>query len=158
MNQYVFNYDTITRSVNDTIKLGELLGTHLDKGDVLLLSGDLGAGKTVFTKGVVAGLGSKDIARSPTFVIVAEYAARIPIYHMDLYRLSESSMFDNMFLEEYIYGDGLCIVEWPNQISGMFPEYSLRIQIDLIDDLSRKINIQGSNIRHNDFFMKLREN
>ncbi|MFL2755956.1 MAG: tRNA (adenosine(37)-N6)-threonylcarbamoyltransferase complex ATPase subunit type 1 TsaE [Dehalococcoidia bacterium] len=158
MNQYVFNYDTTTRSVNDTIKLGELLGTYLDKGDVLLLSGDLGAGKTVFTKGVVAGLGSKDIARSPTFVIVAEYAARIPIYHMDLYRLSESSMFDNMFLEEYIYGDGLCIVEWPNQISGMFPEYSLRIQIDLIDDLSRKINIQGSNIRHNDFFMKLKEN
>ena len=158
MNQYVFNYDTTTRSVNDTIKLGELLGTYLDKGDVLLLSGDLGAGKTVFTKGVVAGLGSKDIARSPTFVIVAEYAARIPIYHMDLYRLSESSMFDNMFLEEYIYGDGLCIVEWPNQISGMFPEYSLRIQIDLIDDLSRKINIQGSNIRHNDFFMKLQGN
>ena len=158
MNQCVFNYDTTTRSVNDTIKLGELLGTYLDKGDVLLLSGDLGAGKTVFTKGVVAGLGSKDIARSPTFVIVAEYAARIPIYHMDLYRLSESSMFDNMFLEEYIYGDGLCIVEWPNQISGMFPEYSLRIQIDLIDDLSRKINIQGSNIRHNDFFMKLKEN
>ena len=158
MNQYVFNYDTTTRSVNDTIKLGELLGTYLDKGDVLLLSGDLGAGKTVFTKGVVAGLGSKDIARSPTFVIVGEYAARIPIYHMDLYRLSESSMFDNMFLEEYIYGDGLCIVEWPNQISGMFPEYSLRIQIDLIDDLSRKINIQGSNIRHNDFFMKLKEN
>ena len=102
MTQDIFNYDITTYDVNDTIKLGELLGKYVDKGDVLLLSGDLGAGKTVFTKGVVTGLGSGDIARSPTFVIVAEYSARIPIYHMDLYRLSESTMFDNMFLEEYI--------------------------------------------------------
>ena len=96
----IFNYEATTVCVNDTMRLGELLGRHLYKGDVLLLAGDLGSGKTIFTKGVAKGLGSDDLVRSPTFVIVAEYSANIPIYHMDLYRLSESSMFDNLFLEE----------------------------------------------------------
>ena len=122
----------------------------------MLISGDLGAGKTVLTKGVVKGLGSDDVARSPTFVIVAEYAARIPIYHMDLYRLSESTIFDNMFLEEYIYGDGLCIVEWPNQMSDMFPQYSIKIQINYVDEEIRHIKIQGSDIRHKYLFEKLK--
>lgn len=156
MDHKVFNYETTTYSVNDTIKLGELLGAFVDTGDVLLISGDLGAGKTVLTKGVVKGLGSDDVARSPTFVIVAEYAARIPIYHMDLYRLSESTIFDNMFLEEYIYGDGLCIVEWPNQMSDMFPQYSIKIQINYVDEEIRHIKIQGSDIRHKYLFEKLK--
>ena len=157
MTQDIFNYDITTYDVNDTIKLGELLGKYVDKGDVLLLSGDLGAGKTVFTKGVVTGLGSGDIARSPTFVIVAEYSARIPIYHMDLYRLSESTMFDNMFLEEYIYGNGLCIVEWPNQMSDIFPDYSIKIHIDHIDDVTRKINIQGLDSPHTNLTENLKK-
>ena len=156
MDHKVFNYETTTYSVNDTIKLGELLGAFVDTGDVLLISGDLGAGKTVLTKGVVKGLGSDDVARSPTFVIVAEYAARIPIYHMDLYRLSESTIFDNMFLEEYIYGDGVCIVEWPNQMSDMFPQYSIKIQINYVDEEIRHIKIQGSDIRHKYLFEKLK--
>ena len=156
MDQKVFNYETTAYSVNDTIKLGELLGNYVGSGDVLLISGDLGAGKTVLTKGVVKGLGSDDLARSPTFVIVAEYAANIPIYHMDLYRLSESSMFDNMFLEEYIYGDGVCIVEWPNQIPDMFPQYSIKIQINYVDEEIRHIKVQGSDIRHKYLFEKLK--
>ena len=156
MDQKVFNYETTAYSVNDTIKLGELLGNYVGSGDVLLISGDLGAGKTVLTKGVVKGLGSDDLARSPTFVIIAEYAASIPIYHMDLYRLSESSMFDNMFLEEYIYGDGVCIVEWPNQISDMFPQYSIKIQINYVDEGIRHIKVQGSDIRHKHLFEKLK--
>jgi tRNA threonylcarbamoyladenosine biosynthesis protein TsaE len=156
MDHKIFNYETTAYSVNDTIKFGELLGAYVDSGDVLLISGDLGAGKTVLTKGVVRGLGSDDVARSPTFVIVAEYAARIPIYHMDLYRLSESSMFDNMFLEEYIYGDGLCIVEWPNQIPDMFPQYSIKIQINYVDEEIRHIKVQGSDIRHKYLFEKLK--
>ena len=75
---------------------------------------------------------------------------------MDLYRLSESSMFDNLFLEEYIYGDGVCIVEWPNQIANMFPDYSLQIQINHIDDLTRYIVIIGSSMRHKDLFEELK--
>jgi tRNA threonylcarbamoyladenosine biosynthesis protein TsaE len=152
----IFNYEATTVCVNDTMRLGELLGRHLYKGDVLLLAGDLGSGKTIFTKGIAKGLGSDDLVRSPTFVIVAEYSANIPIYHMDLYRLSESSMFDNLFLEEYIYGDGVCIVEWPNQIANMFPDYSLQIQINHIDDLTRHIVILGSSMRHKDLFKELK--
>ena len=98
-------YHTITllsQSPEDTIEIGRILGTSLHEGDVVLLDGELGCGKTCITQGLILGMGSDDFARSPTFVIVAEYKGKFPIYHMDLYRLDNLSIHDDHSLDELI--------------------------------------------------------
>ena len=137
MNQSENTFSLISESPIDTIRIGEILGQLLDKGDVVLLSGDLGAGKTCLTQGIVKGLDSKDIARSPTFVIVAEYAGRLPIYHMDLYRLDQMQGVDDLYLDEYLYGDGVCLIEWPPKDDSILPVRSLLIEIDKVDEETR---------------------
>ena len=137
MNQSENTFSLISESPIDTIRIGEILGPLLDKGDVVLLSGDLGAGKTCLTQGIVKGLDSKDIARSPTFVIVAEYAGRFPIYHMDLYRLDQMQGVDDLYLDEYLYGDGVCLIEWPPKDDSILPVRSLLIEIDKVDEETR---------------------
>ncbi|MFL2784223.1 MAG: tRNA (adenosine(37)-N6)-threonylcarbamoyltransferase complex ATPase subunit type 1 TsaE [Dehalococcoidia bacterium] len=137
MNQSENTFSLISESPIDTIRIGEILGQLLDKGDVVLLSGDLGAGKTCLTQGIVKGLDSKDIARSPTFVIVAEYAGRFPIYHMDLYRLDQMQGVDDLYLDEYLYGDGVCLIEWPPKDDSILPVRSLLIEIDKVDEETR---------------------
>ena len=134
MNQSENTFSLISESPIDTIRIGEILGQLLDMGDVVLLSGDLGAGKTWLTQGIVKGLDSKDIARSPTFVIVAEYAGRLPIYHMDLYRLDRMQGVDDLYLDEYLYGDGICVIEWPPWDASILPVRSLLVEIDKIDE------------------------
>lgn len=137
MNQSENTFSLISESPIDTIRIGEILGQLLDKGDVVLLSGDLGAGKTCLTQGIVKGLDSKDIARSPTFVIVAEYAGRFPIYHMDLYRLDQMQGVDDLYLDEYLYGDGVCLIEWPPKDDSILPVRSLLVEIDKVDEETR---------------------
>ena len=139
MNQSENTFSLISESPIDTIRIGEILGQLLDKGDVVLLSGDLGAGKTCLTQGIVKGLDSKDIARSPTFVIVAEYAGRFPIYHMDLYRLDQMQGVDELYLDEYLYGDGVCLIEWPPKDDSILPVRSLLIEIDKVDEETRGV-------------------
>ena len=137
MNQSENTFSLISESPIDTIRIGEILGQLLDMGDVVLLSGDLGAGKTCLTQGIVKGLDSKDIARSPTFVIVAEYAGRFPIYHMDLYRLDQMQGVDDLYLDEYLYGDGVCLIEWPPKDDSILPVRNLLIEIDKVDEETR---------------------
>ena len=137
MNQSENTFSLISESPIDTIRIGEILGQLLDKGDVVLLSGDLGAGKTCLTQGIVKGLDSKHIARSPTFVIVAEYAGRFPIYHMDLYRLDQMQGVDDLYLDEYLYGDGVCLIEWPPKDDSILPVRSLLVEIDKVDEDTR---------------------
>ena len=141
MNQSENTFSLISESPIDTIRIGNILGQLLDKGDVVLLSGDLGAGKTCLTQGIVKGLGSKDIARSPTFVIVAEYGGRLPIYHMDLYRLDEMQGVDDLYLDEYLYGDGICVIEWPPRDASILPVRSLLVEIDKIDEETRAFKL-----------------
>lgn len=103
------------------------LGPQLQAGDVLLLDGDLGAGKTSFTKGLAKGLGITDYVKSPTFTIVREYRhGRLPLYHMDLYRLEDGGAED-LGLEEYFEGDGVSVVEWPDFLGLSEPETYLMI-------------------------------
>ena len=137
MNQSENTFSLISESPIDTIRIGEILGQLLDKGDVVLLSVDLGSGKTCLTQGLVKGLDSKDIARSPTFVIVAEYAGRFPIYHMDLYRLDQMQGVDDLYLDEYLYGDGVCLIEWPPKDDSILPVRNLLIEIDKVDEETR---------------------
>lgn len=106
MKQFTLN------SRQETIDLGQRLSPMLQAGDVLVLNGDLGAGKTTFTKGIAKGLGISEIIKSPTFTIIREYQdGRLPLYHMDAYRLEEGGAED-LGLDEYFDGDGVSVVEW----------------------------------------------
>ncbi|HIW71716.1 MAG TPA: tRNA (adenosine(37)-N6)-threonylcarbamoyltransferase complex ATPase subunit type 1 TsaE [Candidatus Levilactobacillus faecigallinarum] len=111
----------------ETMALGRLLAPGLQPRDVILLDGDLGAGKTTFTKGLAAGLGIKRNVKSPTFTIIREYqGGRLPLYHMDVYRLEDGSG-DELGLEEYFNGDGVNVIEWSQFIANELPKDYLRI-------------------------------
>ncbi|MDO4281360.1 MAG: tRNA (adenosine(37)-N6)-threonylcarbamoyltransferase complex ATPase subunit type 1 TsaE [Peptococcaceae bacterium] len=111
-----------------TIELGKKLGASLKRGDVLLLEGDLGAGKTTLTQGIAEGLGVTEYVNSPTFVIISEYfSGRIPLYHMDLYRIEEESQLYDLGIEDYFFGNGVCVVEWPAVAEAFLPENVARL-------------------------------
>ena len=122
-----------------TQDIGQMIGQGLSVGDIVLLIGDLGSGKTCMTQGLIKGLGSEDIARSPTFVIVAQYTAICPVYHMDLYRIDGIHDMDAMQLEEYLYGDGVCLVEWADKHENLFPKTSLLIEFSKTGDNMREL-------------------
>jgi tRNA threonylcarbamoyladenosine biosynthesis protein TsaE len=133
----------ISKSADDTKNIAGQFAKGLSVGDIVLLDGDLGAGKTVFVKGVVDALsGGKVIAVSPTFVIVNTYETTPPIYHFDLYRINDVSELDAIGAEEYFYGDGICFVEWPERASGMFSNNVIKVYIEKIDNDSRRIRIE----------------
>ena len=137
----------LSQSPEDTIEIGRILGTSLHEGDVVLLDGELGCGKTCITQGLILGMGSDDFARSPTFVIVAEYKGKFPIYHMDLYRLDNLSIHDDHSLDELIYGEGVSIIEWPGRSKDLFPDESILIEFKRLDEYSRVLKISASQIR-----------
>lgn len=134
----------ISKSVEETIEIGAKFAKGLKKGDCVALIGDLGAGKTVFTKGIARGLGVKNAryVNSPTFVIIKEYEGRLPLYHFDLYRLDGHSGFDDMNYEEYFYGDGIAVIEWADKISGLLPNGHWEVNLKAADENRRNINIR----------------
>lgn len=118
----------------DTYKIGYELGLKAKKGQVICLYGDLGVGKTVFTKGFAGALGIKEPITSPTFTIIQEYQeGRIPFYHFDVYRISDISELDEIGFDDYIYGDGVCFVEWAGLVEEALPKE--RIEITIKKDL-----------------------
>jgi tRNA threonylcarbamoyladenosine biosynthesis protein TsaE len=119
----------ITRTPEETQAIGEALAAGLKPGDTLLLEGDLGAGKTVFARGVARGLGITEAITSPTFTLLHVYRGRLPLYHMDLYRLDGDEAFYQAGLEEYIGGDGVALVEWPDCCPGALPARCLHVAI-----------------------------
>lgn len=133
----------ISKNENDTKLFARKFANSLKAGDIVLLDGDLGAGKTVFTKGIVSAL-SKDkiVAVSPTFVIVNVYDTTPKINHFDLYRISDVSELDAIGAEEYFYSDGISIVEWPERGEGIFPSYAIKVCIKKINDNERMIIVE----------------
>lgn len=122
-----------------TIALGKKIGQQLVAGDVLVLDGDLGAGKTTFTKGLAAGLEIPDIIKSPTFTIIHEYQdGRLPLYHMDAYRL-ENGGAEDLGLEEYFDGDGVSVVEWAEFVEDELPTDFLAIHFKRTGDDNTRI-------------------
>lgn len=135
-----------THSPEETYKVGYDLGNSAEKGQIFCMSGDLGVGKTVFTQGFAAGLGVEDSVNSPTFTIVQEYEdGRIPLYHFDVYRISDVSEMDEIGYEEYFYGEGVCLIEWAEIIEDILPEDVTWITIEksMDEDFDyRKITIE----------------
>ncbi|WP_175615730.1 tRNA (adenosine(37)-N6)-threonylcarbamoyltransferase complex ATPase subunit type 1 TsaE [Piscibacillus halophilus] len=120
----------------ESLQLGKQLAEYLTPGDVITLDGDLGAGKTTFSKGLAKGLGVKRTVNSPTYTIVKEYRGRIPFYHMDVYRLEDQD--EDIGFDEYFNGEGVSVVEWSKFIEDFLPNERLEIQINKIDDHQRE--------------------
>ena len=130
----------ITHSPAETRALGARLARLLLPGDVLILEGDLGAGKSEFTRGIARGLGIEGPVASPSFTILNVYdEGRIPLYHFDWYRLSGEDELYDMGLDEYLGGDGIAVVEWPSRCPEAVPEDHLLIRIIPVDETSREI-------------------
>jgi len=131
-----------TKSINETLELGKKLGMKLVPGDLLLLFGDLGAGKTCLTQGIClgAGLDNDTYIRSPTFTLINEYPAKIPIFHIDLYRLESEAEISNLGLEEIIYSKAITIIEWSEKlkVENRSNEFMLGIQERLEIHISSK--------------------
>lgn len=128
-------------SLKETEELGLRLASLMEPGMLITLTGDLGAGKTTFTKSLGKGLGVKKTINSPTFTILKIYQGRIPLYHMDAYRLEGISQ--DLGFEEYYESDGVCVVEWPNFIEDQLPKNRLIIDIHRVDENNRIFNITG---------------
>ena len=120
-----------TRSPEETFAVGKSLGEKAFPGQVLTLTGDLGVGKTVFTQGLAKGLGIEEPVNSPTFTIVQVYEeGRLPFYHFDVYRIGDVEEMEEIGYEDYIYGEGVSLIEWANLIEEILPEHYTEIRIE----------------------------
>ena len=142
-------------SVEMTHRLGRAIGANVSPGDILLLTGGLGAGKTTLTQGILWGLGSEEYARSPTFVLVHEYDARIPVYHMDLYRLDSFEEIDGLGLDDYLFGDGLCVIEWADKAQGYFPVDHVDVSIETVSENARTFTVDAADSSRKQLFAAL---
>jgi tRNA threonylcarbamoyladenosine biosynthesis protein TsaE len=139
----------VIRSELDTREFGKELAKKLKPGDIVALIGELGTGKTTLTKSIAEGLGITGMITSPTFTIVQEYIeGRLPLYHFDVYRLNGPEEMDELGYEEYFFGQGVCVVEWADQIMELIPRGSIVIRIkygEKEDERIYHIEIKGSN-------------
>ena len=137
-------FTTVTQSPEETIKLGEKIGSLLKSGDVIAYSGGLGAGKTTITRGISIGLGLGDEVISPTFSLVNEYTGNnARLYHFDMYRITSPDDLETTGFYDYLEDGGILAIEWSENIESELPENTIRINIDRIDDNTRKITIDG---------------
>lgn len=136
----------ICKSESDTKELGRRLARTAKAGSVISLRGSLGAGKTVFAKGFAEELGITEAIVSPTFTLVQEYEGRMKMYHLDLYRLSGEDEFESMGGEDFLYSDGVTLIEWSEKIDSMLPDDTIHVEIGIQPDLTRKIEITGASI------------
>lgn len=150
----MYKQSFITNSAEETELLGEKLASFLEPNDVLTLEGDLGAGKTTFTKGIAKGLGITRNVNSPTFTIVKEYEGIMPLYHMDVYRLENSD--EDIGFDEYFNGNGVSVVEWANLIEEFLPEDRLDIKIEYDQENSRIIEFRYQSTHFETIVNKLR--
>ena len=132
-----------TKKEEDTVNFGRALGRLLHAGDVLALQGTLAAGKTQLTKGIAQGLDISEAVTSPTFTIISEYYGRLPLYHMDVYRLNSPEDFLDLGVEDMLYGQGVCIIEWSEKIMSELPASTILIHIEPEEDSSRTITISN---------------
>ena len=144
-------YQTIEiADLTQTEAFGRRLGALLFPGAVVALVGRLGAGKTHLTRAIAEGLDVRNPAavNSPTFVLIQEYPARLPIYHFDAYRLSGPREFAELGVDEYFRGDGVCVVEWADRVEPTLPADHLRIEIETLDESRRRFHLTATGPRH----------
>lgn len=130
-----------TSGEEETVATGLSFGKSLRKNDVVLLSGQPGAGKTWFTKGIALALGVKDLVNSPSFSLINEYAGNLRLYHFDLYRLQGCSDVNALGCSEYFFADGVCVIEWPERCPELFHEGVLRVTLEISGQHERIVTL-----------------
>lgn len=155
--------DVISHNPAQTIRIGQRLGELLHPGDVVLLYGDFGVGKTHFTKGIAQGLGSDDMVNSPSFVLINEYRAgsahrRARIYHVDLYRLEDPEALVGIGLEDVFEGHGIAVVEWAERAQAWLPAEYLAVHLRHVSETKRAIRFEPHGFRPNALVMELKQN
>ncbi len=147
--------ELISHSTEQTQKLGRHIGELALPGDIFLLVGTLGAGKTCLTQGIAWGLNIKEYTMSPSFVIVRELYGRLPLYHIDLYRLDHIEEIADLGLDDYLYGIGVCVVEWAEKGLSILPTEHLLIQISYLSDTERSFQLKPSGQRYLEILAQL---
>jgi tRNA threonylcarbamoyladenosine biosynthesis protein TsaE len=132
----------VSASPEETARAGEALGAALEPGDIVALEAPLGAGKTVFAKGIARALGVAETVRSPTYTIISEYdSPRGVFYHIDAYRLSGEDEFRDTGGEEALFSGGICVIEWSERVGGLLPPEAVRVSIRLCGGSTREISV-----------------
>ena len=136
-------------SADATVQIARELGARLGPGDFIALSGELGSGKTWFTKGLALGVGvsSDTVVTSPSFALMNAYEGRLTLYHMDVYRLEAVSDFLDTGLEEYFSGEGVVAMEWADRWPDILPDWSIQVKLSVLDETSREITMAGHHVR-----------
>ncbi|MFC1873629.1 tRNA (adenosine(37)-N6)-threonylcarbamoyltransferase complex ATPase subunit type 1 TsaE [Chloroflexota bacterium] len=147
----------ISHSPEETQQLGIHIGKIALPGDIFCLSGNLGAGKTCLTQGIAWGLGIEEYAASPSFVLIRELYGRLPLYHMDLYRLDHLEEIADLGLDYYLYGNGVCVIEWAEKGLNALPVDYLLITINFLSDTERSFQLKASGKRYREITTELKE-
>ena len=133
----------ITNSPEETIQLGKEIGSRLNPGDIIALKGNLAAGKTTITKGIAFSLDIKDVITSPTYTLISEYYGKMPLYHMDMYRIGSIEEFEMLGVDEMLFGSGVTVIEWSERIEDYLPENHIVVDIQRQEDGRRDVIIEG---------------
>ncbi len=150
-------FSVITASPEQTEQIGEMLGARLGPGDTVCLYGDLGAGKTSFSYGIAMGLEVEEqYITSPTFTFVNEYKGRVPFYHIDLYRLKNSSELEGIGFDEYIDSDGVTVIEWAERAEDALPTECLSVYLSYVSENSREIGFLAEGERYEKLLEELK--
>ena len=149
----------VSRSVNDTIKLGKVIARNLKSGDIICLLGELGSGKTILVKGIAEGLGIKrERIISPSFVLIRQhYQGRLPLYHFDLYRLSLPSAILGLGYEEYFYNEAVTVIEWADRLKYLLPKEFLKIDLFFKTHTQRLLKLTAKGSRYKKLLKRLHE-
>ena len=137
-------WTAVTESAEETRAVGEALGRALRGGEIVLMTGQLGAGKTTLTQGLAVGLGIDGYTKSPSFVLMNEYRGRVPLYHLDLFRIETPEEVWDLGIEEYISGAGVVAVEWADRARAAFPEDAVEVEIEVTGEDRRRIAVRAT--------------
>jgi tRNA threonylcarbamoyladenosine biosynthesis protein TsaE len=149
--------EIISHSPEETQKIGVQIGEIAQPGDIFLLVGELGAGKTCLTQGIAWGLGIKEYAASPSFVVIRELYGRLPLYHTDFYRLDHLEEIAQLGLDDYLYGKGVSVVEWADKGLSLLPKEHLLIEISYLSDTERSLKLKPSGKRYRKIAAELKQ-
>ena len=149
-------WEVLSQSETETEEWGRRLGQLLGPGDVVLLKGDLGAGKTTFARGLATGLGLKEAVTSPTFTLIHEHPGEVPLFHVDLYRLGGEAEAAGLGLEDYLYGEGVTAIEWPERAGLLIPTTHLIVRLTPAGESTRRIGFAPAGERYDSLVAALR--
>jgi len=157
LSQHMNRLELVSHRPEQTQRLGVSIGELALAGDVFLLVGELGAGKTCLTQGIAWGLDINEYTLSPSFVIVRELYGRLPLYHIDLYRLDHIDEIEELGLDDYLYGNGVCVVEWAERGLSILPAEHLLIQISHVSDTERSFQFRPTGQHYREILRQLKQ-